>query len=322
MGIMLEKKNKLQEGEMVELCFDEAFRIMYANDEHLEVLTMLLSKILNVDYSLLEGNITLKPRKSTNLVIGEKKNEKDVVVSVKLDENYNVVLEVNVSETFYQSTIDRNLYYTFQEAGHTLVEKETYDKLPYTILVNFNTYFVNQRKKNIFEEFTLQDEDGLVLTEKVKVLNINIAECFRLWYHNKYQGKFESYKEDLVLLCAAMIVKKEEDFKEIVKMFQMKPEIKKLMEGLVRQMNHNERLIKEYGEWKNEYDRINASIISEVSEKILKEGHEKGLEEGIHSTKVEMVMNMHNDNVAIELISKYTNLSVSEVQDIINNSKN
>ena len=291
---------------------------MYANDEPLEVLTMLLSKILNVDYSLLEGNITLKPRKSTNLVIGEKKNEKDVVVSVKLDDNYNIVLEVNVSRQFYQSTIDRNLYYTFQEAGHTLVEKETYDNLPYTILVNFNTYFINQRKKNIFEEFTLQDEDGLVLTEKVKVLNINIAECYQLWYHNKYQGKFESYKEDLVLLCAAMMVKQEEEFKEIVKMVQMKPEIKKLMEGLVRQMNHNERLIKEYSEWKNENDRINASIISEVREKSLKEGIQKG----IHSTKVEMVLNMYSEGILIDTISKCSNLTILEVEEIINQNKN
>ena len=318
MGIMLEKKNRLKEGEMIELCFDEAFRIMYANDEHLEVLTMLLSKILNVDYSLLDGNITLMPRKSTNLVIGEKKNEKDVVVSVKLDENYNVVLEFNVSKQFYQSTIDRNLYYTFQEAGHTLVEKETYDNIPYTILVNFNTYFVNQRKKNIFEEFTLQDEDGLVLTEKVKVLNINIAECNKLWYDNKYQGKFESYKEDLVLLCAAMMVKQEEEFKEIVKMVQMKPEIKTLMEGLVRQMNHNERLIKDYSEWKNENDRINASIISEVSKKSLKEG----IQEGSYSTKVEMILNMHKKGISIDIISECANLTIQEVEGIINQNKN
>ena len=115
-----------------------------------------------------------------------------------------------------------------------------------------------------------------------------------------------------------MMVKKEEEFKEIVKMVQMKPEIKTLMEGLVRQMNHNERLIKDYSEWKNENDRINASIVSEVSKKSLKEGIQKG----IHSTKVEMILNMHNDGLSIEKISLYANLTALEVEKIINQNKN
>ena len=45
-----------------------------------------------------------------------------------------------------------------------------------------------------------------------------------------------------MLLCAAMMVNKEEDFKGIIDMIQMKPEIKELMEGLVRQMNHDEEV--------------------------------------------------------------------------------
>ncbi len=36
MGKLLEKKNKLKEGEIIPLCFDEAFKIMFANKEHMK----------------------------------------------------------------------------------------------------------------------------------------------------------------------------------------------------------------------------------------------------------------------------------------------
>ncbi len=57
MSKIVEKKKTLKEGEMIQLCYDEAFKIMFANNDHLEILTMLLSKILKIDYSLLEGNV-------------------------------------------------------------------------------------------------------------------------------------------------------------------------------------------------------------------------------------------------------------------------
>ena len=40
---MLEKRKELKKGEMVPLFYDEAFKIKYANTEHLETLTILLS---------------------------------------------------------------------------------------------------------------------------------------------------------------------------------------------------------------------------------------------------------------------------------------
>ena len=320
MGKLLDKKKKLKEGEMIQLCFDEAFKIMFGNSEHIEILTMLLSKIFKVDYELLEGKVELMPLKAPNKKIGEKKCERDVVVSIKHDETYNIVLEVNVRKRFYKTIIDRNLYYTFQTAGHALIERETYDKIPYTFLINFNTFFVNQAKRNVFEEFLIQDKYGMVLSDKYKIFNINIEECYNLWYHNNYQGMFESYEEDLMLLCASLMVKEEEDFKKILKMIQMKPEIKELMEGVTRQMNHDEELVTEYKTWKNENERINASIINEERKEAHEEGYEEGLEKGSISAKKQIVLEMCDDKVPLELICKYTNLSKEEIDEIIKNS--
>ena len=300
---------------MIRLCFDEAFKIMYANQDHLEILTMLLSKLLKIDYKLLEGNITLLPLKSTSKRLGEKKCERDVLVEVKTSKNYNIILEVNVKKSFYQSVIDRNLYYAYQTMGHILNESDTYDNLPYTFLINFNTFFINKKKKKIFEEFCYRDSDGYILTERNINLNINIEECYRLWYNKCYQGKFEPYEEDLVLLCASMMVDKEDEFMNILKMVQMKPEIMELMEGLVREMNHDDNLVTEYKTWKNENERINASIINEVR----KAGIIEGIKEGIKENRKAIILNMYHENIPLDIISKCADLSVEEVQEIINN---
>ena len=63
---MLNKKRNLKPGEMVELIFDEAFKIMFANPDHLEILTILLSRILKIEYKDLLGNITLLPLNKPN----------------------------------------------------------------------------------------------------------------------------------------------------------------------------------------------------------------------------------------------------------------
>ena len=314
MNKVLDKNNNLMNGKMVKLCFDSAFKIMYANDEHIEILTMLLSKILKMDYKLLEGNVTLLPLKATNKTVDEKKCEKDVLVSVKANKDYNIILEVNVKPNFYKSIIDRNLYYSYQIAGHRLKEGMMYSEIPHTLLINFNTFFINKDRKDVFEEFYYRDEYGYILTEKNKNLNINIEECYNLWYTNNYQGKFEPYYEDLVLLCAAMMVEKEEDFHQIVSMVQMKPEIMKLMEGLVKEMNHDEKLVTEYKTWKNEEERINASCMDEA----YKTGVEEGLEQGTKQTKIEMVLNMYQANLPLETISKCTKLNIDKLREIIN----
>ena len=309
---ILDRKNNLKEGEIIPLHFDKAFKLMYANQEHLETLTVLLSKILKIDYNLLEGNITLLPLKATNKTVDEKTCERDVLVSVKTEDEYRIIIEVNVKPDFFQSILERNIY-MHQTAGHILKENMKYTEIPRTVLVNFNTFFVNNEKKDIIEEFRYRDKYGYSLTEKDINYNINIEECYNLWYNDDYKGKFELYEEDLVLLGAAMMVDNEEDFSNIIRTVRMKPEIMELMEGLVREMNHDEKLVTEYKIWKNEEERINASRMDEA--------YKTGIEEGTKQTRKELVLDMYNDNVSLELISKYTKLNEEEVQKIIDSNK-
>ena len=112
-----------------------------------------------------------------------------------------------------------------------------------------------------------------------------------------------------MLLCAAMMVDNQDDFHNIVSMVRVRPEIKELMEKVVREMNDDERLVTEYRSWKEEEELINKAIINEVREKSIEE------------TKKEMVLNMHKENIAIETIIKCTSLTEEQVKEIIDNNK-
>ena len=112
------------------------------------------------------------------------------------------------------------------------------------------------------------------------------------------------------------MVKEEKNFNSIIQMIQMKPEIKELMEGKIREMNQDAKLVTEYRTWKDENEWINASIINEER----KEARQEGLEEGINNRNKEIVLEMFNNKVSIELIGKYTNLSQEEIEKILKNN--
>lgn len=290
---------------------------MYANPKHLEILTLLLSRILKVEYKDIEGKIELEQLSIPNKTIGEKKTERDVVVSLKSSNKYKIILEVNVRKKFYQSIINRNIFYKNEVASGGIVEGENYNNMPITILVNFNTFYVDKVNKKVFDEYMLRNEEGNILTDREKVLNINIVKCKNLWYHNKYQGKFEPIEEDLMLLCAAMVVDKQEDFINILEEVRTRPEIKELMEGVLTDMVGDEEMYGRYYNWKEEQEKLNNSIIAEERDDAKKEG----FEQGIQKTKREIVLKMYNDNLPIETISNYTNLSLEEIKNIINTYK-
>ena len=306
---MLKKKRNLKDGDIIPLYFDEAFKIMFANPNHLEILTLLLSRILKVEYKEIVGTVELAPLSIPNRTLGEKKTERDVVVSFKSSDKYKIILEVNVKPKFYQSVIDRNIFYMQEVASNGFEEGEDFQTMEVTFLVNFNTFYVDEIHKKTLDEYLLRNEEGYVLTKKQRVLNINIVECYNLWYHNNYQGKFEPYEEDLMLLSAAMYVTKKNDFERILDQVRTKPEIKELMEGVLSEMTEDEKM------WGRFYNKEEEE--AKILQGIVVEERAAAKEEGIQEKEKEVIINMYNQNMDIDLISSCVNLSIQEVETII-----
>ena len=301
---MLVKKRNLQEGELIPLYFDEAFKIMFGNPEHLEVLTVLLSRILKVEYRDIEGRIELSPPSLPNRTIGKKKSTRDVVVTIKSNEQYKLILEVNVKERFYQSIVDRNLCYVSQIAGGGLQEGKNYEDMKITFLINLNTFYVDPEHEKAIDMYHFRNEEGYILSEKIKVLNINLVKCHELWYNKSYKGQFEPYEEDLVLLCAAMMMDQKEEYEKCLKEVRMRPEIKEMMERVSIEMTKDEEM---WGRWYNKEEEeklIRESIIQEERKDATKE------------EQIKIAREMLSNDLDINLISRCTKLSIEVIENL------
>ncbi len=56
-------------------------------------------------------------------------------------------------------------------------------------------------------------------------------------------------------------------------------------------------------------------------EEAVNEGYNSGKIDGIEQNRTEMIMNMYNDGLDLNIITKYANLSIEEVNNIIEKNK-
>ena len=119
-----------------------------------------------------------------------------------------------------------------------------------------------------------------------------------------------------------------------------------MMEEVSKEMNGNEELCGRYFDFLEENKRINDSIINEERNKArkeglqrgikqgikegikegiqqgIKQGLEKGIEQGSIQKQKEIIFNMHQENLSLELISKYLGISIDEIQHILKEKEN
>ena len=305
---MREKKAHLAPGEIVPLSYDEAFRLMFANKKHMKILVMLLSKILKIPYETLsKSKIQLEPLTNQNLTLGEKKTECDIAVSIKKDKiiTDKIMLEVNIRSSAFQTIIDRNNFVFSDMIANAFPESEDYSNLPNNLLVNFNNFSLNKRGL-IFDEYMYRNVYGDVLTEKSRILNIDIAKCYQLWYNRDIKEEnIDSYSKDLTLISAALSMDKKKDFMKCINKVEMSDEIRSEMEGVLDNMCRDEKLVSRYYNREEEERRIQEGIYKEIDEK------------ATSRTKKEMIIEMYNQNATIEFISTVSKLTSSEVEKII-----
>ena len=98
-------------------------------------------------------------------------------------------------------------------------------------------------------------------------------------------------------------------------------------------MNENDIIKVRYVDFLEENKKINRSIINDEKKKArieglkegreeglqqgIKQGIEQGIEQGIIQTQKNMVLNMYNEGLNLDAISKYSNLSLREIKKII-----
>lgn len=126
-------------------------------------------------------------------------------VAVLLDYNKEkVIVEMNSKKIM----INGNYIYLFKVAAGTLkVDDKTCKNIQKTILVNFNKF--NTLQDNFIDIGYIKNKDGQIISEIVKVININVAKAFDKSY--TYLNEFE---ENIARICRIFSTTNSSDLKK------------------------------------------------------------------------------------------------------------
>ena len=216
---ILNKKRKLNPEEILKLSYTETFERMFASLENMEIATLLVSIILNMKYELLENKIKLIPMEE---IIEEEENE-TALERVENDAQY-------LAKIFIKD-------YCYAVESTDLNREATY-----YILVNFDDFGEDAE----IEEYLYRNKALEVLTDKRKVLNVNIQKCYNIWSSDNDIKGYKESKKDFIRIGALLCITKKEEFKKCIGELNTSKKIKRLMENVVESMSKDEELLEKY----------------------------------------------------------------------------
>ena len=181
------------------------------------------------------------------------------------------------------------------------------DELIYTYQFRFNPYYINGNKEE-FDEYYIMNKDGDKLTEKFKIVNLNVAKMSKMWYDKTYQEK-EDCRKELYWFTALIWETDKLKFNELLNNTLIDKEVTEKIRRIVEYMNSEGALYTYHVDLETD-NRL-------YWEAKMKKASKEALSQGIEQKEQEMVMNMYSKGWSLELIAEGCNLSIDDVKDII-----
>ena len=284
---------------IVPIAYDEVFREIFGNPKNIIFTEYLISALLNIPYDFIKNKVSFKTRNNNNINVNKKRFEKDIVVTIGEDESLVVNLEMNLNDYDDIKRI-RNTKYISDIFSSNEKDKKKRKIIKQVIQFNFNTNYTDKKNNYIYDEYLLRNKKGNILTNKIQIINLNVAKMSDLWYSKKYKKYINISK--VIFWFGALIMENEKiKLKELINDTPIDNDIAKNLESEVIKMNDSKEL---YGRYYNPEEE--KKYWDEVREEYAKE-----------KIQQEIVRNMYNNNMNPKTISNYTNIPISTVEDII-----
>ena len=317
---------------IVPIAYDEVFREIFGNPKNSVFTEYLVSALLNIPYDEVKGKIVFKSKDSDNIKVNKKKMEKDIVFVVDINKGHVLNLEMNLNDLSDIKKI-RNTKYISDIFSNLLKPGDNEDSVKYVTQFNFNTEYADKKNKYIYDEYKYQNKKGNVLTNKIKIIHINIARMSELWYNKRYK-RYKNISKIIFWFATLIIENEKSKLQELVDSSPINIDIAKDLERKVLTMNDDSELYGRYYNkeeeekfWRDlERKELRKEAIAEGLAEGLAKGLAKGLAEGLLKGKLEKqtetILNMYEDNMDIKLIAKYNNISIEKVNEIISDNFN
>ena len=293
--------NKEEDGKLLQVRSDILFHDLF-NENDITTLEWVVSKILDCEYEDIKGKVKVcnirlarvnkKERSKYVDLIVEYKNEK---IIIELNNNFsgiytrNILYAANVLLNNYRIQDDKNL------------DDNYYKKVVRVLLVNLNWYKGDKGEKIVSKKiyeipYSDLENSGYLL----KIINVNLDYYSKICY-DKLDTSDKFYK--------LLTIDNKDDLNEVIN----KENLLKNYSNKLIDLSSNQKYVEDI------MDEIIEENVAKQTAYLLGEqsGIQQGIEQGSLETKKELVINMYNNKIALEMISKCTSFTIEEIKRII-----
>jgi len=260
------------------------FKTMFFNENRLKYSTKFLSYYLDISYEELLKNIKLNKNEHDKNKERDKGEKSDYVATIN-----DSILNIEVNNNRNSVILERNMEY-----GHRLyasgVKRGGKYKYRQVIQFNLNNFSYNGNDK-IIDIYTVQNDEGLVLNNKLIFIQIYVPNLRRKWYNLGIEGLLEEERYILAMVEPSI---------------STSIDLGKGIDIMEEYINESEEVMDDefFGE---SYDKEWA---------LKDQGKWEGKIEGRKEEKLEIAKKMKEDNISFENISKYTGLTIDEINNL------
>ena len=275
--------------------YDRAFKEVFMNEKNKDILIELLQSVLKlkinkVEYKNLERN-------SDNVHVKRKHFDLNLETDIG-----KIEVEVNAADRDYVRP--RNMAYLCDLYSHHEKVGDKYDEETLILQINFS-YGINDSE--YIRKYNISDKSGKQFVKNFIIYELNMDKYKEFWY-TRSKKEIEDSKYLL------MLDMEQEDLGELTDFLDKDKVVKKYMDELKRLNKDPE--FREYMSAEEDNLKIENSLKSEFMKKGREDGIKIGLEQGSINKTIEIAKSMLKDNMSKEIISKYTNLSIEEIEKL------
>ena len=291
----LKKIEELKKGERIPRVSDTMFHVMLNNSSRKQYSAYLIALVLNLDYEKVYDSLIFV----NNKLDREKYKDSGKTVDFVCRLNGKII-GIELNNNYSKASLERNISYAADLYKSKMVSGKEYD-YETVIQININNFTFEGNSK-IKEEYSLRNEEGEKLTEKLKFIHIYLPNIRKKCYN----------KEKLNVLERLLLAfNEEENLSDITKGDRIMEEYVK--ESIKASMD--EEVIGLYDK-ELHLEKLRLSELKEAKGKGIEQGIEKGIEHGIEEEKLEIAKELLNNNVQVDIIMKSTGLTKEEINNL------
>jgi len=274
------KINRPKKGKKISIVADSMFHAMFNNEKWKKFAAYLISLTLNVSFDEIFNTLEYVNNKLDKERDIEKTSTVDFLCKIN-----NEYVGIEMNNQYSPTRLERNISYA-SEIYKIKMKKGSnynYQKVIQININNFSFYGDN----SIINEFEIKNNNGVLLTDKIKFIYISIPNIRKKWYNNDILNELEKF---ILFMC-------EEDI------------------SISKKISEGNEIMNEYiddAEYVSEEVMLNTMTIEEKNDLVNWDIKRMAkLEE-----KEEIAKKMLQDNIDFDTIIKYTNISKEDLQEL------